>query len=535
MAAKKRLIKLTAAQTVQLAGIVAVIVLAVVANVLVARHFKRWDWTTGKLYTLTPATLTTLHELQEPVEVWVMLGGGDPLEQSIKQLLVSYQAETQKLDVHYIDPDRDLAALEDVRKRFKIDTGRTADGRVVTDSIMVVAKGDKHWFLAPTDMFEVAAGDEARAKPREEQAITGAIRNVLGGTRVRLCFTAGHGEPSLVDGSDDGLSVLAGLLAKDNYESVAVDTTEPNAHEPFKGCAVVIVAGARTAFTKDEEARLKTYLLSEGGSLFAALGPINAASDTGMMPAGIGEAIAPFGIALDEDLVFELDPRFVIPESRGIRFIATPKPHAVTNALVPSEEGPHDPPRVVLHFARSLSRVAPEGSTPPVDLLLSTDKSFGVSSIAGAANWTDVPEKKPSDKPGPLVLAMASERAKLSPSAPHGPRVVVVGASSVFAARNWREVGPARGAAFLVENAVSWLASKPEVLDVPTKPSVAAGIKITEDSRAEVQRYVLVFMPLATILLGLAVGLWRRSTERAPRKRGVAAAPSKKAKEKAKG
>ncbi|MEO6418343.1 MAG: hypothetical protein ABIP39_02995, partial [Polyangiaceae bacterium] len=33
------------------------------------------------------------------------------------------------------------------------------------------------------------------------------------------------------------------------------------------------------------------------------------------------------------------------------------------------------------------------------------------------------------------------------------------------------------------------------------------------------RRYVLVFMPLTSILFGVGVGLWRRSTERNPRKR----------------
>ena len=49
------------------------------------------------------------------------------------------------------------------------------------------------------------------------------------------------------------------------------------------------------------------------------------------------------------------------------------------------------------------------------------------------------------------------------------------------------------------------------------KESVAAGIRITEDSRDQVKRYVLVYMPLAALLLGLAVGLRRRGTEGAPR------------------
>src|SRR5580700_219422 len=209
-------------QIVSLVGIVAAMVLAVIVNVIVARHYKRWDWTRSQRYTLSAATLSTLHDLQEPVDLWLLMGSADPLEQGVKQTLVAYQAETDKLHLHLIDPDRDTAALEDVRKRFKIETGRTEDGHVVTDAVMVASKGDKHWFVGASEMVSLAPGEpggEARAQPREEQAITLAIRNVLGGDKSRLCFTAGHGELELADASEEGLSFLADILQKDNYET----------------------------------------------------------------------------------------------------------------------------------------------------------------------------------------------------------------------------------------------------------------------------------------------------------------------------
>ena len=501
---------LTRDRALSLGAIAAAVVLAFVLNVLGARHFRRWDWTTSKLYTLSPATLATLHELPDRVEVWVMLGGGDPLELSIKHLLVAYQAETDKLDVHVIDPDRDRAALEDVRARFKIETGRTAEGRIVTDAVVVVARGDRHWFLGPSDLFDVSA-DETRAKPREEQALTGAIRNVLGGEKVKLCFTTGHGEGSIAEASDEGLGLLREVLEKDNYEAVAVDTTSPDAHEPFKGCAVVIVAGPRGPFEPEETARLKTYLL-DGGSALAAVSPINAASDNGMAPPGLADAFAPFGVGFDEDLVFETDPKAVLPNTNQLRFYVTPKPHPVTAALVPGAEGVHDPPRVVVHLARSLHHESAAGASTAADLLVTSDGAYGVRSIAGAAEWTDVPAKAPSDVAGPLVIAMASERPKIGPNAPHGPRVVVVGTGSVLGQHNWRPA--ANGSALFVESAISWLASRPQVLDVPAKAEVTAGLRITEDSRRAIWRYVLLFMPAATALLGLGVGLWRRSTEK---------------------
>jgi ABC-type uncharacterized transport system len=503
---------------VELGGVVGALLFGVVFNFLSARHYQRWDWTTGKRYTLTPPTLETLRSLTDPVQVWVLMGDGDPLEQSVKQMLTSYLAESSKLDVHYIDPDRDAMALEDIRKRFQIQTGRTADGRVVTDAIMVVAHGERHWFLTSSDMFEVSSADDARAKPREEQAITSAIRNVIGGEKPKLCFTTGHGEAPLKQGGDDGLLYLDDVLEKDNYTTAVVDTTPQDAHEPFKDCAVVIIASPRAAFSKDETARLKSYLLL-GGNAFVAASPINSESTTGMAPLGLEDALAPFGIATDDDLVLETDDKVVIPDTRGSRFIAQAKPHAVTAALAPGGATTRDPPRVVIELTRSLSHVAPEGAATAIDLLASGSTSFAVASIAGAADWRETPGKQPQDRPGPLTLAMASERPKLSPSAAHGPRVVVIGSGWVMLSRNWQEPGSTRGAAMLVENSISWLAAKPEVLDVPARPSVAAGIRITEDSRDRIRNYVLLYMPAAILLLAAAVAFWRRSTERAPRKK----------------
>jgi len=507
---------LDAGRSLQLAGVVAAVVLAVVVNVLSARHFRRWDWTTGKLYTLTPATLSTVHGLPEPVQIWVLLAGGDPLEQSIKQLLSSYSAETDKLEIHYIDPDRDFVALQDVRKRFNIDVDRTEQGRIVTDAVMVVARGDRHWFLLPNDMFEVASED-TQAKPREEQAITGAIRSVLGGERLKLCFTTGHGELSLQQTGADGLRVLRDILEKNNYEPVTVDTTEPNAYEPFKGCSVAVLARPLGPFAREEEARLRTYLL-EGGSLLAAVGPINGAGENGMSAPGIAEALAPFGIALDEDFVFEMAPRLVIPRTKNSQFVvAAPKEHPATAGLVPGDDTAPAPPRVVVAVARSLHRVPADAT--PVDLLVTSDEAFGRRNIAGAADWTDAPEKRPQDPGGPLVLAMASERAKVGPSAPHGPRAVVIGARSVMHEQDWTEPRATRGAAILVENAISWLAAKPQILDVPPKAEVAAGIKISEGERSEVRNYVLFLLPAAIAFLGVAVAVSRRATERRPRAR----------------
>lgn len=91
--------------------------------------------------------------------------------------------------------------------------------------------------------------------------------------------------------------------------------------------------------------------------------------------------------------------------------------------------------------------------------------------------------------------------------------MVVVGTTSVTQGRSWQS--PAlRGNAALVEAGISWLTAQPQIIDVPAKPSVMAGMRLTDEGFAEVRNYVVIYMPVSIALLGIAVFLRRRSTER---------------------
>jgi hypothetical protein len=268
-------------------------------------------------------------------------------------------------------------------------------------------------------------------------------------------------------------------------------------------------------FAPEEANRLRTWLLL-GGSLFAAIGPVEADTGSGMAPAGIAVALDPFGIALEDDFVHDLEPNVAIPDTHGEGFLVTPRPHPVTSALVPSGTDAH-PPRVAMFFARSLRHTSSPGSAAAVDLLVTSSAAFSKKSVVGASEWKGAPVHDATDATGPFAVAMASERPAPVPGGARGPRVVVVASRFAFAEDNWLQPGPLHGMAFFVDSAFSWLAARPGVVDVPERPEVAAGVRVSEASRAEVRRYAVVFMPLAALLLGAAVWAWRRSLENAPR------------------
>jgi hypothetical protein len=249
--------------------------------------------------------------------------------------------------------------------------------------------------------------------------------------------------------------------------------------------------------------------------LLLAAGPVEANTDTGMAPLGLDDALSPFGIALNDDLVQELSSDIAIPETHGEGFFATVRPHPVTAGLVAGGADSH-PPRVALFFTRSLRHVSPPGAVWASDLLATTDSAYAKRSIVGASAWADAPPREPQDPAGPFVLAMAAERPKTTASKAHGPRVVVVGSRFALAEDNWIQPRALHGAAFLVDSAVSWLTARATVVDVPDRAEVSAGVRVSEQGREEVRRYVLLLMPLAAALLGIAVWAWRRSSEDKP-------------------
>lgn len=525
----KKTFHLDPARVSALVSASAIVVLAIAVNVFMGRHYSRWDVTEGQRYSLTSATKETLRALPEAVHVWVLMSAREPLAQNVKQTLVAYRAESQLVDVKYIDPERDTLAFEDAKKRFRIETARASEGQIVTDAAMVVFMGDRHRYISVDDLVDVSgarnaqAGKDAQVRPREEQAITLAIRHVVQGEKTRLCFTRGHGELNLDDGSDRGLGLVRDILEKDNYETKAIDLLGPAKQKALEGCDVVIAAGPRDAFTANEDELLLAHV-TKGAGLLVAAGPLFAPTEGGTSKLGLDRTLGAFGIQTVEALVVEKDAERAIGGD-GIAFVAEPKPHAITNGLVPQSER-EIAPRIAVQLSRALKRVTGVDASP-FEVLVTSEKSYGVTNVKGAAEWDSTPTKAADDVPGPVVVGMACELPKRG-DASHGPRAVVLGSASFFSAQNFREPLGNRGAALITESAISWLGAKPPILDIPAKAAVPAGIRITESSRTEVRRYVLFFMPGGVVVLALALFFSRKGREGAAYKRTSPPSPTSK-------
>jgi ABC-type uncharacterized transport system len=498
-------------------GVVAGALLLVNVNVLGARWYKRWDFTSDKLYSLSQPTRELLQGLSGPVDVSVLLSKGDPLLVSVRHMLEAYGAVTRQLRVTYVDPDRSPAEFLALQQKYQILAGKADDGRIITDAVVVMAQGDqatggaqpasaaRHWFITSEELVRFDE-DSGRARPALEQALSSGLVNVQRTEKAKLCFTTGHREPTLEDAGPEGLSELKQRLFKNNYDVQNVDASSPKAS--FAECVAVVVPTPELEFSSDEANRLASYVRG-GGNVLLLLG-----ATLGDAPQVRGSGLEPVlelaGVSLGRNVVFEQDGAARLPRGSGELFFAKLLPHAITRGVLHEDDKLSS--RVLVVQARS---VTPSGGATL--LMESSDQAFALQDLReleAAARSGDATRAEHKS----FGLAAARE-LPLAPGAKatHGARLFVSGADNLAWNRNFQDPS-LYGNRRLIENAISWAAARPSMISVPEKAEREVGLSLSEESLGEVLRYVLLYMPLSAGLIGGFVLLRRRNLERQSRR-----------------
>ena len=142
-----------------------------------------------------------------------------------------------------------------------------------------------------------------------EEQLTNAILQVTRRVR-RVYFLSGHGEYDIHSSEDNGLNILAELLAKNNIESRAWVITL-NGPIP-QDCDVLIVAGPKEQFTPQEEQAVEEYLESGGDAVFLIEHTLITTPDKTLSEEelrknpSLNNILTKWGIRIADDIVLDL-------------------------------------------------------------------------------------------------------------------------------------------------------------------------------------------------------------------------------------
>ena len=454
----------------------------VLVNWIGSRHYRRFDWTSSRLYPLSDKTEKVLKGLKAPVNVTVFMIEGTQLFPEVQELLKRYKSVSPVITVETLDQTRNRARAEALVKEFGI-----------TGPSVVFKSGDRKKYvtvdqLAELDFSKSRMGGEPSIKSfKGEQEFTSAILTVTESKTPKVLFTSGHGERKIDSRGRDGFFAVAETFRRDNC--TVTEWASLGAGEVPAGTDLVVVAGPKSGFTLPEADALKAYLGAGGRALLFLDAEFAPGKGTAMLELGLTPVLESLGVKLDDDIV--VDPKRSVPTmGPETVFSSSFRPHPITKMLEGSA--------IVFPLARSvrLAEKMPDGLTGTILAETSPD-GWGETDLKN-------PEARKDDKDiaGPVSLAVAVE----SGSAEKKLRVVAVGDAD-FASNG----GIANAAnSYLLTGAANWALEREALISIPPRATDQVAVTLTRGDISTMTLVSLVVLPLAAVAAGLAVYLRRR-------------------------
>jgi ABC-type uncharacterized transport system involved in gliding motility auxiliary subunit len=479
-----------AAIVLQTAGIIGIVIALAYLSV---RFPFRLDMTESGHFSLSEQTVQMLQRLEKPVHITFF---HDPLMRETVEFYGLIASQTDQVTVEFHDP-----MLNPAQARMR---GVEFAGTSILES----------------------EGRRLLVNTQLETDIANGILRVAQGVQQIVCFLDGHGEPdpfSLeshdhVEGDAGhehglgtqyilheriGMAKARSSLEAMNYAVKKVSLVKGG--QTLADCAVLVVAGPRTALLASEVETIDRFV-SDGNNALFMLDPF--------VKTGLEPVLKKLGVILDDDMVIDEASYFLADISSPA--VSDYNRHQITTDL----------PLTFFPGARSLSptpdRVADTVVRP---LINSSRKSFGetnprqadfnsdedldspltimvfVNKDPSFASATQAVVRKLMKTPGP----QAPETDKKP--APSGPasRIAVIGDSD-FATNSFFHI-LGNGRLFL--NTINYLAVQENLIGIEPQTLDLPRVNLTNRQRAGTIFLSIILIPLLMAVIGIAVR-WRQ-------------------------
>lgn len=464
------------------AGVLVFLAIIVAVQYIALQHPKRWDMTHSGTYTLAPQSKKLVETFKEkglPVEVLAFYESKDQAaRESVRDLLDQYRDVNANFTYSFVDPDKDRA----VALQHKIDSYPT--------------------------LILIAGKREERITTADEENVTNALAKLLRTENKKVYVLKGHGELSLASAEPDGLSIAKEQIEKQNYgveELVLLQAPAVPAD-----ANLLVIAGPKTDPLDPELESIREYI-NRGGSLLVFLNPFKTPKLTAFLK--------DYGFETRDDIIvdrmsrvlggdylmpvvttyikFPITKNFTMasffPEARSVRVAAKPP------AQVEDKE---------------LCLTSPVSWTITEEQLKSGNADFdektglkGPLSVMAVAT-VQTPEAPKTDAAAKKENAGAADEETKPDNKPKQARIAVLG-SSLIASNKFIKL---QGNGDLILNTVSWLAEDENLIAVRPKTSRSQPIVLTASESLAFLVIPVILIPLACIMVGFAVYVFRRRT-----------------------
>ncbi|MGD1902039.1 MAG: Gldg family protein [Geitlerinemataceae cyanobacterium] len=331
-------------------------------NVLGARYSVRADLTESQRFTLAPESIAIAETLEAPVKVWVFSLQPNPDDEA---LLENYRRVSDgQIDFEYVAPQARPGLVQEF--------GVTADGEVYLEA------GEDRQFVQTIDLNGLS-----------EAQLSNRIAQLGAGAASKVYFLQGHGERSIVEAQQDGMTRVVKALEEKNFAIEPLTLTGSEAATEIPGdAAVLAIVSPTSALFENELAAISDYL-DGGGRVLLTLDP-NTEPE-------LDEFASSWGI--------ELGTGIAIDPERWVQGLGPAAPLAIDYGQHPIAQdfGQNYSLFPVVKPLRIVEEITDAEDIVVQPLAFTSDASWEEMDLDEGPDW----EQNEEDRPGPLILAAA--------------------------------------------------------------------------------------------------------------------------------
>jgi ABC-type uncharacterized transport system len=473
-----------------LAQIVLVLFLAAMVNSIAFKHYARWDFSRDQKYALSDKTKRFLETLRNKMRITVFFPPGTPITTDVQNLLTEYQyAGKGKVDIEHIDPERNLSRAKELFDKYK----------VVTDEPLLIVdyegrnKTVKASEMADIDQSGMALGEGPRvAAFKGEQAITGAMIDLVEGKKKILGYVLGHKEPPLTEGS--AISILKTFIENENVQFKELNLLDLDAVP--EDAKTVMIVGPQYDFS-DREMKVLRNLWDKQGRILLLLDP---AAKTPKLDAFVDE----LGVKVNDD-------RLMVFLRTGIQELAlTRDVQARFLGDSPITKRLADVRALFLGGTSSLTLEADRvrAANTRLEPLIQAEKGYFAETDYNTDDQAKLQADAKRETNTPLTIGAAIEKGGSADERVqvNSSRLVVV-SNATFVQDN--AISQDQQGLDFISGSVNWLLSREQLIGIAPKVSKPLTFSLDQDALARLRWIILIFMPLIPAVIG-AVVWWQR-------------------------
>ena len=478
-------------------------VLAIMVNYLGFEHYRRWDLSRDQKYALSDKTKRFLQSIPGKVRITVFFGPNNPISADVQRLLTEYQyAGKGKLDVENIDPERNLSRAKALLDKYKVVTG---------EDLLILDYDGRNKTVKASEMADIDQGNPTFGEApkvmafKGEQALTGALMELVEGKKNAIGYVVGHKEPPIAEPPPTAMPAEASTsplrILKDFIEGENIKLQELNLFEvgaiPAELKTIMIVGPQYDL--SDREMKLLRDFWEKQGRILVLLDP---SGKTPKLNAFLNE----LGVKVNDD-------RLMAMVKTGIQEVALLRDvqaqflgdNPITKRLAEARGiFPGGASSLTLEAARV------GGTNIRLQPLVQAEKGYWAETDYNSDNQAKFQEDMTRNGEAIHTIAASIEKggsADERVQANSSRLVLVSNASFIFDTAIRQD----QQALDFISGAVNWLLSREQLIGIAPKVPQTLIFNLDENALRNLRWLILLIIPLVPAVLGSVVW-WQRRT-----------------------